>query len=364
MDEQLARQDSPLAASLDRFVCVRLVQGYGLDLNLFQFDYELTFAAFLLNADGAIYARYGSRFSHEGEEAISLPGFGAALDAACELHRGYPQNRALLAGKRGPKRTPDRPEALPHLPGAKAKADGSRGRCIHCHQVNEAALYELRAHGGVASDRMLWPYPNPKALGLTFDPKSAATLVDVEANSAGAEAHLKPGDRIVEANGQAICSLADFQWVLENAVEPSQVALEVVDRSGAKAKRSLPLTNGWRRRDDFTWRTLSWPMRLRLAGFRTKASSADVRERLNVGPRDMAFEVAELPPGWLKERNAAPLQAGLKKGDILVGVDGKRDLLREADLLAYLMQQKRPGDEVEYSVRRGAEARTIRAKVK
>jgi len=46
---------------MDKFVCVRLVQANAMDLALFQFDYDLTFVVFFMNADKTIYGRYGSR---------------------------------------------------------------------------------------------------------------------------------------------------------------------------------------------------------------------------------------------------------------------------------------------------------------
>ena len=46
---------------MDQFVCVRLVQANTIDLTRFQFDFDLTFAAFFLNADLTIYGRFGSR---------------------------------------------------------------------------------------------------------------------------------------------------------------------------------------------------------------------------------------------------------------------------------------------------------------
>jgi hypothetical protein len=36
---------------MEQFVRVRMVQGNGMDLSLFQFDYDLTFAAFFMNSD-------------------------------------------------------------------------------------------------------------------------------------------------------------------------------------------------------------------------------------------------------------------------------------------------------------------------
>ena len=57
----MVRPKSPLEALQQQFVCVRLVQMNGLDLSLFQFDYDQTLAALFLNADGTVYGRYGTR---------------------------------------------------------------------------------------------------------------------------------------------------------------------------------------------------------------------------------------------------------------------------------------------------------------
>src|ERR1043166_7626092 len=61
LDDDLVNQDRRLRPLLEKFVCVRLVSTNGLDLSLFQFDYDQSFAAFLLHADGTIYGRFGTR---------------------------------------------------------------------------------------------------------------------------------------------------------------------------------------------------------------------------------------------------------------------------------------------------------------
>src|SRR2546430_12370643 len=85
---------------MDKFVCVRLVQANALDLTLFQFDYDLTFAVFFLNADRTIYGRYGTRSERkDATKDISIESFREALAAALALHKHYPANKAALAGK-------------------------------------------------------------------------------------------------------------------------------------------------------------------------------------------------------------------------------------------------------------------------
>jgi hypothetical protein len=101
---------------MDRFVCVRIVQANGMDLSLFQFDFDLTFAAFFMNADKTIYGRFGSRSDREDAmKNVSVEGFRQALAAALEVHRRYPANKASLAGKRGPAPRYRVPEEYPSL---------------------------------------------------------------------------------------------------------------------------------------------------------------------------------------------------------------------------------------------------------
>ena len=74
-----------------------MVQANGIDLSLFQFDYDLTFAAFFMNADRTIYGRYGTNPSQENPgRDISLQGFIASLEAALKLHGNYPEGKEAL----------------------------------------------------------------------------------------------------------------------------------------------------------------------------------------------------------------------------------------------------------------------------
>ena len=92
LDEQVARrEDAELAKLMEEFVCVRIVQGWGLDLSIFQFDGDLTWAVVFLNADKTIYGRYGSRSDYKNaEKHISMEGLKKAVAGALDLH----QNRS------------------------------------------------------------------------------------------------------------------------------------------------------------------------------------------------------------------------------------------------------------------------------
>ncbi|MGH7136581.1 MAG: thioredoxin family protein, partial [Pirellulales bacterium] len=143
LDAQVLSRDPVVQRLLEKFVCVRIVNANGLDLSLFQYDYDQSFAAFFLNADRTIYGRYGTR-SHETESDrdVSVEGFAQALAAALELHERYPDNKASLAAKRGPQPEFKASEEFPSLKGKYGSRLNYEGNvvksCIHCHQVGEA----------------------------------------------------------------------------------------------------------------------------------------------------------------------------------------------------------------------------------
>src|SRR5438046_1394054 len=134
---------------MDKFVCVRLVQANALDLTLFQFDYDLTFAAFFMNADRTIYGRYGSRSDRkDATKEMSLEGFRAALEAALELHQHYPANKPTLTGKQPQPTRFKSPESFPSLTGKYKPTLDYEGKvvqsCMHCHQIRDAELRLFR----------------------------------------------------------------------------------------------------------------------------------------------------------------------------------------------------------------------------
>jgi hypothetical protein len=103
---------------LEQFICVRVVKGNSMDLSLFQFDYDLTFAAFFLNADRTIYGRFGTRSRREKvDEEITIDAFRRALAAALQTHAAYPGNRAELQGKQPRPVEFATPEEFPSLRG-------------------------------------------------------------------------------------------------------------------------------------------------------------------------------------------------------------------------------------------------------
>ena len=93
LDDELMEKDPLVRPLLDKFVCARVVSTNGLDLSLFQFDTDQSFAVFLLNADQTIYGRFGTR-SHRTEWVgdVSLKGLAAAMQGGAGTTRQIPSN--------------------------------------------------------------------------------------------------------------------------------------------------------------------------------------------------------------------------------------------------------------------------------
>lgn len=357
LDDDLVDRDPRMRPLLEKFVCVRVVSTNNLDLSLFQYDYDQSFAVFLLNADGAIYGRFGTR-SHRTSWAddVSIDGLAQALRGALALHAEYPKNREALAGKRGPKPDVPVPEQYPSLRGKYGPKLDYAGKvvpsCIHCHQIGEAQRQLYRDRRQPLPEKLLFPYPHPKAIGLILDPKKEASVRRVEAGSPAARAGFRAGDEIVSLEGQPLLSLADVQWVLHNAAEEASLKTEV-RRDGKPLSLTLTLPKGWRRRETISWRVSSWSLRRMAAGGMVlEELTNEERKKAKLGERDMALRIRYL--GQSGPHGAAK-QAGFRQGDILVSFDGKSDLIRETDLLAYAVNAHKPGEKVAVIVRRGDE---------
>lgn len=355
LDDDLVDTDPVVRPLLEQFVCVRVVGTNGLDLKTFQFDTDQSFAVFFLNADGTIYGRFGTRSHHsEWIGDVSIAGLAKALQGALDLHKDYPNNKAGLASKRGPEPEVPSPEQYPSLKDEYTSALNYEGNvvqsCIHCHQIGDAQREFYRSQGKPIPDRVLFPTPHPKTIGLTLDPKEMATVLAVEPGSAGARVGIEAGDRIRALGGQLLISIADVQWVLHRLpAEEVTVVAEVV-RGGKVNKVPLKLNAGWKRAGDLSWRVSSWGLRRMVTGGLLLKEATDAeRSAARIAPGAMALRVEHV--GEYGE-HAAAKNAGFLKGDILTSYDGRTDLLRDSDLLAYGVNAHKPGETVAVKVLR------------
>lgn len=349
LDDDLVNADPRVKPLLAKFVCVRVVSTNGLDLATFQFDYDQSFAAMMLNADGTIYGRYGTR-SHRTawSDDVSIEGLARALEGSLALHAAYPKNRAELAGKRG--RVPEFavPEQSPMLKGKfpERLAEGKEAfkSCIHCHQIGDAIRALHRKPDAAMPEDVLFQYPHPRIIGLRLDPKEKGTVLGVAENSEAAMAGLRAGDRIRNLGGQPIISIADMQWVLHGLAANGATVTAEIERGEGVELLTLSLPKGWRQRDDLAWRTSTWWLRrMALGGMKLDPLTAAERTQAGLPKDHLAIKVAYL--GATGPHGAAK-RAGAQKNDLIVAYDGRSDFSRETDLIAHGLLQRRIGDAV------------------
>jgi hypothetical protein len=347
LDDELVDRDPVVRPLLEKFVCVRIVSTNGLDLSLFQFDTDQSFAAFMFNVDGTIYGRFGTR-SHRTNwlTDVSLEGMAKALQGALDLHANYPKNKDQLASKRGPAPLYESPEKFPTLKGKYGSTLATTGNvvqsCIHCHQIGDAVKDHYRKKREPIPDSVLFPYPHPKSIGLILDPKEAATVQKVEAESIAAKAGIAAGDEIVVLGRQPMLSMADVQWVLHNVPGEGGKVQASVKRGGKTTDVTLELPAGWRRNDDITWRTSTWGLRRMATGGILFESVSDADR----GTVLRAKHVGAYGP------HAAAKNAGFQQGDVIVEWDGK-SFTREVDVLVHGLTERKPGDKIPVIVLRG-----------
>lgn len=356
LDDDLVDTDPVIRSLLEQFVCARQVSTNGLDLSLFQFDTDQSFAVFFLNADGTIYGRFGTR-SHRTEWLgdVSLEGLAKALQGALDLHADYDAVQASLAGKRGDAPEVASPELYPSLKDkytAELNYEGNVVQsCIHCHQVGDAQREFYWHANRPIPDRILWPYPHPKSVGLVMDPNEMATITEVLPASPAAAAGLRSGDAIESFAGQPMLSIADVQWVLHN-VDPTGGDLPLtVQRNGRARDLTLTLSEDWRRAGDLSWRVTTWGLRrIAAGGLVLETLPDDARRERNLPADAMALRVKG---AGRYGAHATARNTGFREEDVIIEFDGRRDLMSEQELLTYVVTSRKPGDSVPVTVLRG-----------
>ncbi len=353
LDDDLVNQDRRVRPLLEKFVCVRLVSTNGLDLSLFQFDYDQSFAVFFLNADGTIYGRFGTR-SHRTRwsDDVSIEGLAKALQGALALHEQYPKNRDELAGKRGAAPDVPSPERYALLRGryeARLSYDVPVVKqCIHCHQIGDAQRQQYRDRREAIPEQVLFSYPHPKTLGLILDPRERATVQGVEESTPAARAGFEKGDVILRLAGQPLLSMADVQWVLHQTDAKGGEVPAEVRRGGRKLGLKLTLKEGWRRRDDISWRVTTWALRRMVTGGMVlETVPPDERGKAGLPATGMALKIKYLGESG---PHGAAKRAGFRAGDVVLAVDKHDDYARETDWIAGALREYKVGEKVDVIV--------------
>jgi hypothetical protein len=310
----------------NEFVRVRLLRIAGADLNVFEFDYDLTWVAFFMSADERIYGRYGGRVASGADDRLSLVGLNYAMKAA------------LAAHKAGEQPAP-RPEGTQRAEGYTG-ARRERG-CIHCHQVAEFRREALQ-NAGKWNREDRWVYPPPENVGISLDLDRADHVKSVAKDSSAAKAGIAVGDVLRKLNGYRVASFGDAQFALHKAPAKGNVPI-VWQRDGKVMSGELELVEGWRK-TNLTWRPsiIELLPSLSLSG---DDLSAVEKKGLGLGEKRLAFRQGER----VQKTLAA---AGVKAGDVVIGLEGETMQMTMKEFLGHVRRNYLVGDKVTLNVLR------------
>ncbi len=342
----------------EKFVCVRQVEMKGVDLSLFQFDKDLSWAAMFLNADRTIYARYGTQ-SAEGSDAYnSLTSLKKTMERVLALHARYPGNAAMLKGKTG-KPLPYR--TAMEMPGLKNKdkyaRKTERQNCIHCHNIHDAE-YAWAQKKGNFSIQMLWRYPLPENLGIQIERDDGTLVKSVKPGSPASRAGVRTGDHLWYADGQVLASISDLQWVLHNLSGGSTSVTLRVGRAGVSQSLVLRLPVNWKK-TDFSWRGSMYSIDPKLGFWAVPLKPEELAKR-KIQVRGKAFVIK-----WINQNLPAGrelFKAGVKQNDVLVEYAGKPIEMDMRGMNADLKINYKVGQRLPLTVIRGG--KRIEAQVK
>jgi predicted metalloprotease with PDZ domain len=322
----------------------------GVDLSRFAFDFDLTFAVLLMNGDGTVYHRYGTRVATDPESRLSTASLVRVLKGTLEDHRAYQKKPSPPAPK--PKETVE--DLFARLPGRKAPD------CFHCHMV-DGARRDLARKAGTWDAGEIYKYPPPEQVGLTMNVDDQELVEAVKAGSAAAAAGLKKGDRLVRIAGVRVRSLADIQWELEKVPAAGGKVELGIERGGAARTVSLSPAKGWKVADplDFSWRSTMWAYGPE-PGFGGPELKPEELKAAGLAEDAFAFKVTYLVDWGEKAQSGRNAQkAGIRRGDVVISIAGKRDFKSVQHFHSWYRFTQKPGSAVPVELVRDRKKQTV-----
>ncbi len=332
----MVRLEQSIAGVAREFVRVRVLNMRGVDLGVFDFDYDLDWAALIVTPDEQVIGRFSGRDGTEPNRYCTFPGLRYALDEALKAPRP-------AAGTKDPKKSP--PDTVENYKAmGRVKADA----CIHCHQAYDFRRKALQETGKWQKE-MAWVYPLPENVGLHLDPHQGNRIEHIDAHSAADRLGLRAGDVLRAVNGQRTASFADVQYALHRADAAGGIAF-IWEREGRKHLGTLRPPAAWRITD------LSWRVSTKKLGpapsIHGNDLSAEEKQRLGLGPKRLAMALGPFLPQVAR-------QAGLRQGDIIVGVDDKQLEMTAGQFDVYIRLEYQPGQKLTYNLLRGGRPESV-----
>ena len=319
---------------------VRIQSMNGVNLNQFQFEYDLTWMAFFQDAEGRTYTRYGGREDHDAESHLNKRSLLRVMHQVLQLHEDeevQPDNRYEPIAK-----TTQTPEDIPPM---KQMLSRREEKCIHCHDVKAATLRHRRELGFLKKD-MVFTYPSPSRLGIHLDPEIQFKVSSVDADSPAKVAGIREGDLIQTINNQRVLTFADASRVLELAPKSGDLRLGW-ERDKRKMSASVQLPNGWRKNEDPSWRSSTGSVGP-LSGIWGMRANQQQRKELGIDEDALAMRVTYIWAPWARK-------SGIKNDDYIISLDGYETDMTIRQFQTYLHLNRNWGDRIAVTVRRDGE---------
>ena len=330
------------------YVCVRVTDMRGIDLHTFRFDYDLTFAALLMNADGTIYHTFAGRDAHDAESHLSVDSMVATLKHGLRAHMAHTPVR---------REPPEPPEVIEKIFDGKPPKN-----CFHCHNVHDT---RFRRAGPEREREHYWPWPDPIQIGVALDTAHPPRLVSVESGSAAARAGLRKGDALLTANSREVFTFGDFQRTLDE-IPYGGGTLELTLRRGEKEiRKRIALGKDWRvaSLDTYAWRSMVWN-RWPKPGFGGPPLRKGEKRKLGLPEDGFAFRVRYLVTwGRFPQTGRRAARAGIRRGDVVFATNGKTDFRDIKQWHTWHRLERKLGDTVTYDVLRKGRKHKVRLKL-
>jgi hypothetical protein len=321
-----------VAKLAERFVPVRMQSMNGQNINLFQFEFDLTWMAFFMDAQDRFYARYGGRDDAGAEAFLTKGSLIRTMERVLELHQRKQVQKNKYEPNGRPLRTPE------DIPGMAGQMKGRKERCIHCHDVKAAVLRDALKEGRFTKD-LVFTYPSPANVGLIVNRDRQDCIDGVKPASPAERAGIKVNDSLVSIDGQRILTAADLSRVLELAPKEATLPIQV-RRGDATLMVNLTLSGDWKRTADPSWRSSThWAGPN--GGFWGMPLSESEKQRLGIAGNGLGLRI-----NFFFKNHPSPMNAGLRNNDILVELDGLRTAMTPRQVHTHLQLNRAYGDKV------------------
>ncbi len=322
----------------------------GVDINVYDFDFDLTFAVLLMNADGTIYHRYGGRDWTDPQSHLSVASLVDVLEKTLPDHASYAKKPSPPKKRRA--------VSVDRMPAMLRKK--RQPNCYHCHMVHDA-MTEERQQRKVFKRSDVWRYPDPHELGFQVERDDQVRIKEVVPTSAAAKAGLKEGARIYTIAGKRVLSLADVMRALHEA-RSGPGRLEVTFwQDGEERTGAFPLRKGWKEPVplNFSWRASKWKLSPK-PGFGGQQLKPAQLAKLGLDEEAFAFRVGYVVTwGPARHTGQNAIRAGIRKGDVILSFDGDNEFESVDHWHAWFRLRKKAGEKIKVTLLRGGKRKTI-----